>query len=247
MQSNNGPQVTDSEEVKESSSGNGTAPPEAEARASDDTAQSPEATAESSEDAPEAAEAAPPPSPEEQIAALQTQVSENWDKFLRANAELENVRKRARRDVENAQKYGLERFAVSLLDVCDSMEQGLQRATAAAEARSDDKEVAALVEGMELTAKQLRETLTRNGVRQIEAMGAVFDPELHEAVSAVESAEHPANSVMVVMRQGYTLNDRLLRPAMVVVAKAPSGAETNTEAANPDRAGGDTEESQSTD
>lgn len=174
---------------------------------------------------PEGEELSPEAALQAKVETLEAQVTENWDKFLRANAELENVRKRARKDVESAHKYGIEKFAASVLDVSDSLDQGLERARTAAEARKDDSEVTALLEGMELTAKQLNETLAKHGIEKISAEGVTFDPELHEAMSAIESEDAPPNTVIAVMRQGYTLSGRLLRPAMVMVSKAPANAE----------------------
>ena len=144
----------------------------------------------------------------------------HWDQLLRSNAELENARRRAKQDVENAHKYALEKFAQELLPVKDSLEMGL------AAANSDDEAVKVLREGTELTLRMLSSALEKFGIKEIEAQGAAFNPELHQAMAMQESAEHPANTVMVVMQKGYQLNDRLLRPAMVVVSKgAPKAAE----------------------
>jgi molecular chaperone GrpE len=136
--------------------------------------------------------------------------------YLRALAELENVRKRARRDVENAHKFALERFAAELLGVKDSLEMGL-------EAVSGDETAAIerLREGKAATLKQLATVMERFGIIEIEAAGQAFDPEFHEAISMQESGEATPDSVLAVVQKGYTLQGRLLRPARVVVARAP--------------------------
>lgn len=142
---------------------------------------------------------------------LEQQVQENLDKALRITAEMDNLRKRTARDMENAHKYALERFAKELLPVADSMERGIDAAAAA--------DAAALREGMELTLKMFFDCLDRFGVRPIEPLGEKFDPEWHEAVSMQDAKDHEAGLVMEVMQKGYELNGRLLRPAMVVVAR----------------------------
>lgn len=147
------------------------------------------------------------------IAELQAKVEENWNLYLRAAAELENVRKRAARDVENARKFALERFARELLEVCDSLEMGL---AAGAEAGAD-----ALLTGSRATLKQLVTKLEQFGVAEVDPLGEPFDPELHEAMTMQPSAGAEPGSVLNVFQKGYTLNGRLLRPARVVVAQDP--------------------------
>ena len=133
---------------------------------------------------------------------------------MRAAAELENVRKRASRDVENARKFALERFARELLEVCDSLEMGI---SAGAEAGAE-----ALLTGSQATLKQLISTLQQFGVVEVDPLGEPFDPELHEAMTMQPSADAEPGSVLTVFQKGYTLNGRLLRPARVVVAQAPA-------------------------
>ncbi len=146
------------------------------------------------------------------LAELQAKAEENWDRYLRAAAELENVRKRASRDVENARKFALERFARDLLEVRDSLEMGI---TAGTDAGAD-----ALLEGSSATLKQLSSTMAQYGVEEVDPLGEPFDPELHEAMTMQPSAEAEPGSVLTVFQKGYTLNGRLLRPARVVVAQA---------------------------
>lgn len=144
----------------------------------------------------------------------QAQAQENWDKFLRTQAELDNLRKRNARDLENAHKYALEKFASELLGVRDSLELGVQAAQ-----ESDDIEK--IREGTELTLKLLVQLMEKNEIGEIDPRGSKFDPDLHQAMMTQESTEAEPNTVLSVMQKGYRLKDRLLRPALVVVAKAP--------------------------
>lgn len=141
-------------------------------------------------------------------------VTEYHEKTLRVRAEIENLRKRAQRDVANAHKYAVEGLAGELLQVKDSLELGLGAGDAKAEK---------LQEGMELTLKMLTTVLKKFSIEEVDPDGEVFDPHLHQAMTMQESADHAPNTVINVMQKGYTLHDRLLRPAMVIVAKAPEG------------------------
>jgi molecular chaperone GrpE len=154
---------------------------------------------------------------DERIAALEQEVAEHRDQCLRAVAELENVRRRAARDVENAHRYGVERFARELLDVADSMEMGL----AAAEKAAD----AAVAEGFAATLRKLNQLLEKFGITVIDPAGAPFDPQFHEAMAAQPDADAAPDSVLSVVQKGYQIHDRLLRPARVIVAKAPASGE----------------------
>lgn len=149
----------------------------------------------------------------DELAAETARADENWDKYLRAAAELENVRKRAARDVEQARKFALERFAIELLAVRDSLEMGLQAAETA--------DVASLLEGSRATLKQLSATMERFGVVELDPAGEPFDPTVHEAMTTQPSTEVEPDTVLTVFQKGYMLNGRLLRPARVVVAAAP--------------------------
>ncbi len=139
---------------------------------------------------------------------------DHWNRVLRLQAELENLRKRSQRELENAHKYALEKFVQELLPVKDSLEMGL-----AAVNEGDGESAAKLREGMELTLKMLQAALEKFGVKEIDPVGQPFDPERHQAMSTVESDDAEPNTVVTVMQKGYLLNDRLIRPAMVVVAK----------------------------
>ena len=148
---------------------------------------------------------------------------EHWNQLLRVQADMENTRRRAKQDVENAHKFALEKFALELLPVKDSLEMGL------AAADGDNEAIAQLKEGTELTLKMFTTVMEKFGIEAIDPTGDTFDPEKHQAMSMQESAEHKPNSVMAVMQKGYQLNERLLRPAMVVVSKAAVDAPASEE------------------
>lgn len=149
------------------------------------------------------------------IVELNAKAAENWDKALRATAELENVRRRVEREAATASKYALERILGELIAVNESFELGLKAVAGGSE------DVRKHAEGLALAHKQLWTVLERHGVTQLDPQGQPFNPEWHEAVSMVPSADVAPNHVLSVMQKGYRLHDRLLRPAMVVVAKAP--------------------------
>lgn len=148
-----------------------------------------------------------------QIEQLQQQLADAKEQTLRAAAEAQNVRRRAEKDVEGAHKYALEKFAAALLPVADALERTLEVADRSHEG------VKPLLEGVELTHKTLLDTLKKFHVEQVDPLGAPFDPQFHEAVSMVENPAAEPNSVLHVMQKGFTLSGRLLRAAMVVVAK----------------------------
>ena len=150
------------------------------------------------------------------LAAAEAKATENWNSYLRAVAELENFRKRTERELDNARKYAIERFAQELVTVGDSLEAGI--------AASASNPGPALLEGAEATLKQLHRAFDKAGIKIIDPAGQPFDPEWHEAMVAQESADRPANTVLAVIQKGYSLNGRLLRPARVIVSKAPGGA-----------------------
>ena len=155
---------------------------------------------------------APPPEAPTALAAAEAKASENWNSYLRAVAELENYRKRSERELDNARKYAVERFAQELVGVGDSLEAGIVAATA--------NPGPALLEGAAATLKQLQRAFDKAGIKLIDPIGQPFDPAWHEAMVAQESSE-PANTVLSVIQKGFSLNGRLLRPARVIVSKAP--------------------------
>ena len=161
---------------------------------------------------------------QQQLEEAEAKAKENWDQLLRVKAEQENLRRRHEREVENAHKYALERFVQELLPVIDSLEMGAE--AAASEGATLDK----VREGTELTLKMLLSTIDKFGIQAVHPEGEPFNPEYHQAMSMLESPEHAANTVMNVMQKGYTLNERLIRPAMVVVSKGePATEKSETE------------------
>jgi len=140
---------------------------------------------------------------------------EHWDQVVRLQAELDNLRKRGERDLANAHKFALERFANELLPVRDSLEMGL----AAFDAEGADP--AKLHEGVELTLQMLTAALEKSAISEVNPLNERFDPEFHQAMSMQERDDVEPNTVVTVVQKGYTLNGRLIRPAMVIVSRAP--------------------------
>ncbi len=149
-----------------------------------------------------------------EIEALKTELVQAKEQALRAAAEAQNIRRRAEQDVAKAHKFALEKFVADMVPVADNLE----RAIAAASAEGAD--LKAVVEGVELTLKTLLDGLNRHRVDVVDPVGEPFNPELHQAMSMVSNADVEPNTVLNVFQKGYTLNGRLVRPAMVVVAKA---------------------------
>ena len=147
------------------------------------------------------------------LAQAEERAKSNRDQYLRAMAEIENVRKRSQREVESASRYGIEKLAVELLPVKDSLQLAVENA-GRADARS-------LAEGQEATLKLLSKAFEKLGIIELNPVGRPFDPAQHEALTAQESATAEPNSVLQVIQKGYELNGRLLRPARVIVSKAP--------------------------
>ncbi|HUK83177.1 MAG TPA: nucleotide exchange factor GrpE [Verrucomicrobiae bacterium] len=166
-------------------------------------------------------QAAPPTDLAQELDRAKVEAAENWDKFLRAAAELENYRKRVAREKEELARYTSERVVAALLPVVDNFE----RALVAAEQQPVDN--TALLDGLKQIQTQFRRTLEEFGLKEVIAHeGHRFDPNLHEAVGHIESATHPEGRVIEQLQRGYKLADRLLRPARVVVSKGPPAPET---------------------
>ena len=160
-------------------------------------------------------DAAPPPEAPTALAAAEAKAVENRNSYLRAVAEMENYRKRTERELDNARKYAVERFAQELVGVGDSLEAGIVAATA--------NPGPAVLEGAKATLKQLQQAFDKAGIKVIDPLGQPFDPDWHEAMVAQESRDSAPNTVLSVIQKGYSLNGRLLRPARVIVSKAPGG------------------------
>ena len=161
---------------------------------------------------PEAGSTAPG-TVEAELAEARAKADENWNSYLRAVAEADNVRKRAQRDVEAASRYAIERFAAELLDVRDSLELGVAAGPGADNAR--------LLEGMEATLRLLNKAFEKSGLGLLDPVGQPFNPEFHEAIATQPTADQAPGTVLTVVQKGYVLNGRLLRPARVLVAREP--------------------------
>ena len=151
---------------------------------------------------------------EAEIERLKDEVQQAKEQSLRAMADAQNIRRRAEQDVEKAHKFGLERFISELLPVADNLERSLDAAAAGSEIKT-------LIEGVELTLKSLQSCLEKQQLIPVNPIGEPFDPQLHQAMTAVPNGDCEPNTVINVFQKGYTLHGRLLRPAMVVVSKKP--------------------------
>jgi molecular chaperone GrpE len=160
----------------------------------------------------------------DEIETLKRAAEESWQKYLRSVAEIENLRKRNARDVENARRYGIESLVAAILPVRDSLEAALKTAT---EAEAEAVDIASLVEGDRATLRLLNQALEGAGIAEIDPEGEPFDPELHEAMSMVPSPTAEPNSVLTVVQKGFALHGRIVRPARVIVARAPTETEQN--------------------
>ena len=150
---------------------------------------------------------------ETQLAEAQQSAKDNWDKLLRSQAEMENLKRRNAKDLEKAHKYALDAFVKALLEVKDSLSIGLKSAM------DKNATLEHTIEGLELTNKIFTSTLEKFGVEAINPIGEKFNPELHEAVTMVPMPDKKSNTVLEVVQVGFTLNDRLVRPAMVIVVR----------------------------
>ena len=151
------------------------------------------------------------------LAAAEAKADDNWDQLVRSRAEMENIRRRSERDLVNAHKYALEKFAQELLPVIDSMEMGV------AAAQDENADVSKLREGTEMTLKMFETAIDKFGIKGVHPHGEAFNPEHHQAMTMIDSVEHEPNMIIDVMQKGYLFNERLVRPAMVVVSSANSG------------------------
>jgi len=158
-----------------------------------------------------------------QLADAKAKADENWDQLVRSRAEMENIRRRSERDLANAHKFALEKFAQELLPVMDSMEMGV------AAAMDENADVSKLREGTEMTLKMFENAIKKFGIKSVHPKGESFNPDHHQAMTMIDSPDHEPNMIIDVMQKGYLLNERLVRPAMVVVSSANSGASTDSE------------------
>ena len=154
--------------------------------------------------------------PEQLLAQMQEEAEAARDAALRAQADAQNIKRRAEQDIERARKFALEQFTRELLPVADNLERALESAA------GDDEAIKPIAEGVELTLKSLLDAMKKSNIEVVDPMGEPFDPNLHQAMSMVENNDVEPNSVIAVMQKGYTLNGRLVRPAMVMVSKSAS-------------------------
>lgn len=181
---------------------------------SNDAQDAPEAVAPEA-NAEETLEEGAPLTPEERVAQLEDELVGARDEVLRAQADAQNAARRAAQDVEKARKFALERFVGELLPVADNLERALESAA------GDEEVIKPIAEGVELTLKSFLDVVGKFNVAVVDPQGEPFDPNLHQAMSMVENKEVEPNTVIAVMQKGYTLNGRLVRPAMVMVSKSP--------------------------
>lgn len=157
----------------------------------------------------------------QEISSANEQARKNWDLYLRERADLENARKRHQREREEAIRFANDRLLKEMIPVLDNLERAVDHA----DQGNDDNQ--GLLEGVNMTINQFRKALEDFGVKGINAIGAAFDPNLHQAMGQVESGEHAPNTVVSEFQKGYLLHDRLLRPSLVMVAKAPEEKAVN--------------------
>lgn len=176
---------------------------------------------------------------EAQVMGLEAEIEQLKDKFIRAHAEMENLRKRTEREKADTSKYAISKFAGDVLAVADNLQRAL--AAFAQSGTEPDPQTKTLIEGIELTDSELNKALDRHGVRKIEALGTTFDPNFHQAVMEEEDKDVAAGTVLRVFQEGYKIGERVLRPTMVVVArggfkpvKTTDPAAAPTQAANDD-------------
>lgn len=194
-----------------------------------DSARADEAASTGPEAAPEAA--APDP-----VAVLAKEAADLKDRLLRTLAEMENLRRRTEKEVADARTYGVSNFARDILGVADSMERALKALDAEIRDKASDG-VKALLDGVELTERELIKVMGKHGIARIEPQGQKFDPNLHQAMMEIPDASVPSGTVVQVMQPGYTIGERVLRPAMVGIAKGgPKPAASSDGPAN-DNAG----------
>jgi molecular chaperone GrpE len=176
------------------------------------------------------------PAADQQVAELAAAVDELRDKFLRAVAEAENVRKRAEREVADTRSYAVAGFARDMIGVADNLARALDAIDADTRAAAEGT-FKALLEGVELTSRELQKALQKHGVRPLDPKGERFDPNFHQAMYEVPNTEVPSGTVVEVMQTGYAIGDRVLRPALVAVAKggAKASAPEPAQAADPER------------
>ncbi len=171
----------------------------------------------------------------DRTAELEAAVADLRDRLLRTAAEMENLRRRTEREVQDARRYAVAAFARDMLSVADNLRRALEAAAAPVDAAPGETKLPALVEGVELTERELLKALEKSGVRKLEPKGQLFDPNFHQAIFEAPDVSVPSGTVVQVVQEGYVIGDRILRPAMVGVARGgqkPSSA-TGAESSQP--------------
>ncbi|MFO7667872.1 MAG: nucleotide exchange factor GrpE [Desulfobacterales bacterium] len=156
---------------------------------------------------------------EEKLKNTELEAKQNYDRFLRVSAEFDNYKKRSAREMSEFRKYANESLISDMLTVVDNIERAISTSS------SDDKANNCIIEGVSLTLKEILRVFDNYGVKPIESLCKTFDPNFHQAVMQEENEEHPENTVIAELQKGYMINDRLLRPSMVVVSKSKAGTE----------------------
>jgi molecular chaperone GrpE len=160
---------------------------------------------------------------EAKLVEAEAKADDNFDQLMRTRAEMENIRRRSERELANAHKYALEKFAQELLPVIDSMEMGV------AAAMDENADVSKLREGTEMTLKMFEAAIVKFGIKGVHPKGEAFNPDHHQAMTMIDSPDHEPNMIIDVMQKGYLLNERLVRPAMVVVSSAKSSKASDSD------------------
>jgi molecular chaperone GrpE len=191
--------------------------------------------AQSGEPAPSASASTEPTSThpaDDAVAALRTEAAELKDKLLRAHAEVENIRKRSEREKEETAKYAIARFARDIVNVGDNFQRAIDAVPVGA--AEQDAALKSFLDGVTMTERELLNVLERHGIKRIQPVNEVFNPHLHQAVMEIQRTDVPAGTVVQVFQAGFTIEDRVLRPAMVAVAKGgPKPAQASDGSASP--------------
>ena len=196
-------------------------------------------TARADEAAPAAPENAAPEAAADPMAVLAKEAADVKDRLLRTLAEMENLRRRTEREVVDARLYGVTNFARDILAVADNMERAMKALDDGIRAQADAG-VKALLDGVELTERELIKVMEKHGVRKIEPMGQKFDPNLHQAMFELPDSSVPAGTIVQVMQPGYTIGERVLRPALVGIAKGGAKSSGDKSSASETSSAGET-------
>ncbi len=205
----------------------------ADADTSAGPADTPEASAPAAEAKPEPAPPPPTPMPDEQLAEARTQIADLTDRLLRAHAEMDNMRKRSERERADTAKFAISKFASEVVTVADNFRRAITAVPAGA--AEQDEALKVLLDGVLMMEREFLKVLERNGVRRVDPNGATFNPHLHQAVMEKQNPDVPSGTIVQVFEAGYSIEDRVLRPAMVAVAKGGPKPSNGGAASNGDK------------